>query len=177
LRSGGKEFHRVSVANSHVVSPGQVVSADQLAKMKFSTLSIGGRFGQLLGKPYKPFYLMIYGNRFKGKSSVAMLLTDELVKDGLKALNSARDMYSNDSWLQKTFALFFLIAWCGLTALMLQYFIFQNIHLKDWQIAFVSSINGGISTKLSTIIDFLFGGAISGVNQVNLKRRRKNENI
>lgn len=74
------------MANSNVVSPGQVVSADQLAKMKFSTLSIGGRFGQLLGKPYKPFYLMIYGNRFNGKSSVAMLLADELVKGGLKAL-------------------------------------------------------------------------------------------
>jgi hypothetical protein len=101
----------------------------------------------------------------------------ELFKMAVTDRNSARDMYSNDSWLQKTFALFFLIAWCGLTALMLQYFIFQNIHLEDWQIAFVSSINGGISTKLSTIIDFLFGGAISGVNQVNLKRRRKNENI
>jgi glycogen synthase len=101
----------------------------------------------------------------------------ELFKMAITDRNSARDMYSNDSWLQKTFALFFLIAWCGLTALMLQYFIFQNIHLEDWQIAFVSSINGGISTKLSTIIDFLFGGAISGVNQVNLKRRRKNENI
>jgi glycogen synthase len=101
----------------------------------------------------------------------------ELFKMAVTDRNSARDMYSNDSWLQKTFALFFLVAWCGLTALMLQYFIFQNIHLEDWQIAFVSSINGGISTKLSTIIDFLFGGAISGVNQVNLKRRRKNENI
>ncbi len=101
----------------------------------------------------------------------------ELFKMAITDRNSARDMYSNDSWLQKTFALFFLIAWCGLTALMLQYFIFQNIHLEDWQIAFVSSINGGISNKLSTIIDFLFGGAISGVNQVNLKRRRKNENI
>jgi hypothetical protein len=82
-------------------------------------------------------------------------------------------MYSNDSWLQKTFAIFFLIAWCGLTALMLNYFIFDNIQLNDWQIAFVSSINGGISTKLSTIIDFLFGGAISGVNDINFKSKRK----
>ncbi|WP_291862201.1 hypothetical protein [Marinilabilia sp.] len=74
------------MAKSNVVSPGQVVSADQLAKMKFSTLSIGGKFGKLLGKPYKPFYLMIYGSRFNGKSSVAMLLADELVKGGLKVL-------------------------------------------------------------------------------------------
>ncbi len=87
--------------------------------------------------------------------------------------DSARNMYSKDSWLQKTFAIFFLIAWVGLTALMLNYFIFQNIQLDEWQIAFISSINGGISTKLSTIIDFLFGGAISGVSNVNLKSKRK----
>ncbi len=54
--------------------------------MKFSTLSIGGKFGKLLGKPYKPFYLMIYGSRFNGKSSVAMLLADELVRNGMKCL-------------------------------------------------------------------------------------------
>jgi hypothetical protein len=98
----------------------------------------------------------------------------ELFKMAVGDRDSARKMYANDSWLQKTFAIFFLIAWCGLTALMLNYFIFDNIQLKDWQIAFISSINGGISTKLSTIIDFLFGGAISGVNNINLKNKRKN---
>jgi predicted ATP-dependent serine protease len=86
LRSGGNNFQRVTSTKNDVVYPHQVVSAEQLAKMKFSTLSIGGRFGRLLGKPYKPFHLMIYGNRFNGKSSVAMLLADELVKGGLKAL-------------------------------------------------------------------------------------------
>lgn len=99
----------------------------------------------------------------------------ELFKMAITDRDSARTMYSKDSWLQKIFALFFLLAWCGLTVLMLEYFILGNIHLEDWQIAFVSSINGGISTKLSTIIDFLFGGAISGVNNVNLKSRRRNE--
>lgn len=97
----------------------------------------------------------------------------ELFKMAVSDRDSARNMYSKDSWLQKTFAIFFLIAWVGLNVLMLNYFIFQNIHLEDWQIAFISSINGGISTKLSTIIDFLFGGAISGVNDVKLKSKRK----
>lgn len=101
----------------------------------------------------------------------------ELFKMAVTDRDSARNMYTNDSWLQKVFALFFLLAWIGLTALMLNYFVFKNIELQDWQIAFVSSINGGISTKLSTIIDFLFGGSISGVNQINLKQKRKNENI
>ncbi len=101
----------------------------------------------------------------------------ELFKMAVADRDSARDMYVKDSWLQKTFAIFFLVAWCGLTVLMLNHFVFKKIDLQDWQIAFVSSINGGISTKLSTIIDFLFGGAISGVNNVKLKTKRKNEDI
>jgi len=63
-----------------------VVSTDQLAKMKFSTLNLGGKFGKLLGQPYKPFYLMIYGQRFHGKSSVAMLLADVLAAKNMKVL-------------------------------------------------------------------------------------------
>ncbi|WP_289054958.1 hypothetical protein [Carboxylicivirga marina] len=97
----------------------------------------------------------------------------ELFKMAVADRDSARDMYAQDSWLQKMFAIFFLVAWCGLTFVMLNYFVFQTIELQDWQIAFISSINGGISTKLSTIIDFLFGGAISGVNNVKLKTKRK----
>ena len=101
----------------------------------------------------------------------------ELFKMAVADRDSARTMYAHDSWLQKTFAIFFLVAWCGLTFIMLNYFVFQTIDLQDWQIAFISSINGGISTKLSTIIDFLFGGAISGVNNVKLKTKRKNEDF
>jgi len=41
----------------------------------------------------------------------------------------------------------------------------------------VSSINGGISTKLSTIIDFVFGGAILRVNNVNLKRKKNAKDV
>nr|WP_321409109.1 hypothetical protein [uncultured Carboxylicivirga sp.] len=99
----------------------------------------------------------------------------ELFKMAVADRDSARSMYTQDSWLQKSFAIFFLLAWCALTVIMLNNFVFKTIQLQDWQIAFVSSINGGISTKLSTIIDFLFGGAISSVNQVNLKPKRKHE--
>lgn len=101
----------------------------------------------------------------------------ELFKMAVADRSSAREMYQNDSWLQKAFAIFFLMAWCALTFVMLNYFVFQTIDLQDWQIAFISSINGGISTKLSTIIDFLFGGSVSAVNNVKLKTKRKNENI
>lgn len=70
----------------NAVSSNQIVKADTLAKMKFSTIKIDGRFGRLLGDPYNPFYLMIYGDRFNGKSSVAMLFADSLVNKGLKVL-------------------------------------------------------------------------------------------
>ncbi len=59
--------------------------------MNFNTLHIGGKFGKLLGKPYEPFYLMIYGERFHGKSSVAMLLADALSKKGVKILYVASE--------------------------------------------------------------------------------------
>lgn len=94
----------------------------------------------------------------------------ELFRMAVVDRDSARNMYAQDNWLQKVFAIFFLLAWIGLTALMLNYFVFKTVQLEDWQIAFISSINGGISTKLSTIIDFLFGGSISGVNDFNLKK-------
>ncbi|WP_430933984.1 hypothetical protein [Saccharicrinis sp. 156] len=48
--------------------------------MNFKTISIRGKFGKLLGKLYVPFYIMIYGSRFHGKSTVALMLADELVK-------------------------------------------------------------------------------------------------
>lgn len=97
----------------------------------------------------------------------------ELFKVAVSDRSSARNLYKKDSWLQKVFALFFLLAWFGLTIIMLNHFIFHKINLQDWQIAFISSVNGGVSTKLGTIIDFLFGGSISGVTNVNHKKKRK----
>ena len=92
----------------------------------------------------------------------------ELFKLAITDKDSARTMYSLDSTLQKLFAMFFLLSWVLLTVLILNYFIFEKVDLLDWQIAFVSTIYGGISTKLGTIVDFLFGGS-SASEKVNLK--------
>ena len=83
----------------------------------------------------------------------------ELFKLAMEDKSRARRMYALDSNLQKVFAIFFLFAWVGLTILILNYFVFEVLDLKDWQIAFVSTIYGSISTKLGTIVDFLFGGS------------------
>jgi hypothetical protein len=92
----------------------------------------------------------------------------ELFKLAISDKDSARKMYEFDSTLQKIFAMFFLFAWVFLTVLILNYFVFKKVDLLDWQIAFVSTIYGGISTKLGTIVDFLFGGS-SASEKVNLK--------
>jgi len=92
----------------------------------------------------------------------------KLFEFAIQDKNSARKMYETDSSLQKLFALFFLISWVFLTVLILNYFVFEKVELLDWQIAFVSTIYGGISTKLGTIVDFLFGGSSSS-EKVNLK--------
>ena len=101
----------------------------------------------------------------------------ELFKMTIGDRDSARRMYEQDSWLQKTFAIFFLVVWCGLTILILSYFVFKAIELKDWQIGFISTINGGISTKLNTIVDFLFGGSMTGNknNSLNFKNKQNDE--
>ena len=92
----------------------------------------------------------------------------ELFRLAISDKDSARKMYSLDSTLQKVFSIFFLLSWVSLTVLILNYFIFKKVDLLDWQIAFVSTIYGGISTKLGTIVDFLFGGS-SASERVNLK--------
>ena len=92
----------------------------------------------------------------------------ELFRLAISDKDSARKMYSLDSTLQKVFSIFFLLSWVLLTVLILNYFIFKKVDLLDWQIAFVSTIYGGISTKLGTIVDFLFGGSSSS-ERVNLK--------
>lgn len=79
-------------ARTTVIASNQVVLANDLAKMNFKTISIRGKFGKLLGKLYIPFYIMIYGSRFHGKSTVALMFADELVKQhGYRVLYVANE--------------------------------------------------------------------------------------
>ena len=88
----------------------------------------------------------------------------------LKDRSSARDMFGKDSILQKIFALFFLVAWFSITAFLLYYVITGTAELADWKIALISSIWGGLSSKLNTIVDFLFGGSKSNTENLNIKK-------
>ncbi len=81
-KSSGSQMRafKSGTARTAVIASDQVVLANDLAKMNFSTVSLRGTFGKLLGKLYIPFYIMIYGSRFHGKSTVALMFANELVK-------------------------------------------------------------------------------------------------
>ena len=90
----------------------------------------------------------------------------------VKDKESARKMYSQDSWLQKSFAMFFLLGWLVLTIIVVSWLFEatrgQDIVMPDWGIALINMIWGGLSAKLNTIVDFLFGSS-AGSQQKNEK--------
>lgn len=90
----------------------------------------------------------------------------------LKDKQSAREMYKDDSILQKIFAMVFLIAYIAITAAMLYVFYTMaqgDLQIPEWGIAFINMIFGAMSSKVNTITDFLFGSSS------NDKQQKKNE--
>ena len=72
---------------------------------------------------------------------------------------SARDMYKDDAFIQKILATLFTVAYFGITFVMLSYFVTKSLDLGEFEISFISTIFGAMSSKVNTIIDFFFGGS------------------
>ena len=72
---------------------------------------------------------------------------------------SARDMYKDDALIQKILASLFTVAYFGITFVMFSYFVTKTIDLGEFEISFISTIFGAMSSKVNTIIDFFFGGS------------------
>jgi len=76
---------------------------------------------------------------------------------------NAREMYKASSGLQKIYAIVFLCAYIILTCGIV-FMIFNiagsKINLPEWGVAFISSVWGGMSAKVSTVTDFLFGAGM-----------------
>lgn len=76
---------------------------------------------------------------------------------------SARDMYKTDNKLQKMFAMTFLVGYVVLTVVMLYLVVgwigAKAIAIPDWAVALISTIYGALSSKVNTIVDFLFGSS------------------
>lgn len=94
------------------------------------------------------------------------LLNTEIreLKNGFERV--VREQDKTDDLLQMTFALVFLISYVLLIVAMLV-LLFNlssnnnNLNLPEWAVAFLSTIFGAMSTKVSTITDFIFGGSKS----------------
>lgn len=103
-------------------------------------------------------------------------LFNELEALNQKDREGARDMYKSDSTLQKVYALVFLVSYMLLIVAMLV-FLFSlarggddGFDLPEWAIAFLSTLFGAMSAKVSTITDFLFGG--SKTAEINDRRKK-----
>lgn len=83
----------------------------------------------------------------------------------MKDRQSAREMYMKDSSLQKIFAIVFLTGYLAITGFLI-YWIFSKINgtgvdMPEWALMLISSVFTAMSTKVNTIVDFLFGGSKS----------------
>lgn len=71
----------------------------------------------------------------------------------------ARSLYKDDAFIQKILASLFTIAYFFLTYTMFQYFVLHELELSDYEIGFISTVFGAMSSKVNTIVDFFFGGS------------------
>jgi hypothetical protein len=72
---------------------------------------------------------------------------------------SSRTMFSDDSLIQKVLAIIFTCAYFFLSYVMFRYFVINTLELSDYEIGFISTVFGAMSSKVNTIIDFFFGGS------------------
>ena len=82
----------------------------------------------------------------------------------LKDKADARQMYKEDNSLQKVFAITFLACYILLTVLMLYGFYqvaINEVKIQNYVVAFITSVYTGMSMKVNTIVEFLFGSSLS----------------
>lgn len=82
----------------------------------------------------------------------------------LEDRTSAREMYRNDSSLQKVFAIVFLTGYLAISGIVIWMIISYlgvsvNFDAPAWLVSLISSVFGAMSAKVNTIVDFLFGGS------------------
>jgi hypothetical protein len=77
----------------------------------------------------------------------------------VKDRESAREIYKDDATIQKILAIIFTVAYFFLSYTMFKYFVLNTIQLSDYEIGFISTVFGAMSSKVNTIIDFFFGGS------------------
>ena len=86
----------------------------------------------------------------------------ELEKLYLEDKKDARSLYKVDGSLQKVFAITFLVVYIALSVLILIGMFkisLEGLKIENYIVSFVSTLHGGMSMKVGTIVDFLFGSS------------------
>jgi len=77
----------------------------------------------------------------------------------VKDRESAREIYKDDNVIQTVLSVIFTVAYFFLSYTMFKYFVLNSLELSDYEIGFISTVFGAMSSKVNTIIDFFFGGS------------------
>jgi hypothetical protein len=125
---------------------------------------VGGLFGKVLDNAEGILDKVITTDKERDEAKLAlksiMLEAErEAFAKEVEDRKDARDMYKDDAIIQKILATLFTVAYFGITYVMFNYFVNKTIDLGEFEISFISTIFGAMSAKVSTIIDFFFGGS------------------
>lgn len=93
--------------------------------------------------------------------SLKMDFEKEMYELEFKDRQSARELYKDDSLIQKILASVFTIAYFIISGILINHFFNDTIKLDDYELGFISTLFGAMSSKVNTIIDFFFGGSSS----------------
>jgi len=108
----------------------------------------------------------------KDRDAMKMQLLTLIDKDK----QSARDMYSKDNSLQKTYALVFLVGYIVVSMTFIYFIFVSPTELNTTQSTFLTMIFTAMSMKVNTITDFLFGGSLSKTkSSIGEKKQRKKD--
>ena len=135
---------------------------------------VGGLFGKIVDNAEGILDKVITTDKERDEAKLALkkLLLDaekEAFAKEVEDRKSARDMYKDDAIIQKVLATLFTVAYFGITFVMFNQFVTKSIELGEFEISFISTIFGAMSSKVNTIIDFFFGGSSKKNEQIKEK--------
>jgi hypothetical protein len=135
---------------------------------------IGGLFGKVVDNAEGILDKVITTDKEREEAKLALkkLLLDaerEAFAKEVEDRKDARSLYKDDAIIQKVLATLFTVAYFGLTYIMFRYFVLNSLELSDYEIGFISTVFGAMSSKVNTIIDFFFGGSSNKNEQIKEK--------
>jgi hypothetical protein len=135
---------------------------------------IGGLFGKVVDNAEGILDKVITTDKEREEAKLALkkLLLDaerEAFAKEVEDRKDARSLYKDDAIIQKILATLFTVAYFGLTYTMFRYFVLNSLELSDYEIGFISTVFGAMSSKVNTIIDFFFGGSSNKNEQIKEK--------